>query len=787
MPLSIKKLEGLLPFVQKPGRYLGLEKNRVVKKFSKKRLNIVLGYPDLYEIGMSNFSLKILYEIINRHNELWAQRVFLPDTDMQEILLSQDIELFSLESRHFITEFDILGVTIQTELNFIHFLQMLRLSHIPLYSSKRKGFPLVIAGGPGLVNPKPLASFTDFFFIGETEDILVPVLKKILEWKKKGLGRHEILQRVDQYPYIYVPSLKGKKSIKYAVLDLNKTYHPMKPPVPFLSAVHDRGVIEVSRGCLQGCRFCQAGYFYRPYRERDPEKILAVAKKLYKHTGYDVYTLLSLNITDYSRLQVLLNQLNDHFAPYHVSFALPSLRINEFTLNLLDSIKCIRKSGLTFALETADEVLQKGINKPINSDKFITTILTVAKKGWKRIKIYLIYGFSHDDQEIFALKKLMDKTIDALKKNRLYIKMTLHFNPLYKKPLTVLEQESQIPMAKIQQKLNMIKEIFLAKNYKTWIDLKWQDLQSAFLTMVLARGDERLSEVMLHVLQTSKTIPSDSQAYHVETWMPAFKGSNLDPGTFLSQKKDQISDDIDYGFRKDFFTEEHWHFRNAVTTLNCIKHKCYNCGICKGKIKNILARDIKSHKPKKSTSRNDRHYRYKLIFEKKGLMKFISHRDILDYFNRLFRMAGLSLRYSKGYNPRPKISISFSLPLIVEGTNEFVEFYTCRPVRTGKTVEKMNHILNNPFFRIKTIIPLSAGDEKSLSKIQHSEYRIATNDKTLINKLRSSEGYRSDVRGGVKIWVVRDRSVLKLLERLTGDKFPHLWKKVLRITRTNFC
>ncbi|MDH4128186.1 MAG: TIGR03960 family B12-binding radical SAM protein, partial [Spirochaetota bacterium] len=425
--LAVNKnyLEKLLFTVSKPTRYIGEEINQVRKDFDNTEFKIALSYPDLYELGMSNLGIKILYELINAHDKMLCERVFMPWFDMIDKLKEHNMDLFSLESRIPLRFFDMIGFSLQYELTYTNILGILDLAKIPLYSKDRSNdFPIIIAGGPCTYNPEPLADFIDFFVIGESENAVIEIGKRFVEYKKAGLKKKEMLMEFSSLTGIYVPSnrnaiyvsdrdlnkegIKNNKIKRLISNDLNNIKAPIKPPVPYLQVIQDYGAVEVTRGCTVGCRFCQAGMIYRPVRERNINNIINYCEALIKNTGYHEVSLLSLSVADYTNLPSLIDALNSRFNDIGISFSLPSLRIDNFTLDVAVKVKEIRKSGLTFAIESGSEYIRNIINKSVSENKLLEIVKRISELGWKKIKLYFMIGFpiSNNDYNDSNGKKL---------------------------------------------------------------------------------------------------------------------------------------------------------------------------------------------------------------------------------------------------------------------------------------------------------------------------------------------------------------------------------------------
>lgn len=606
-----KQLDEILLSVQKPGRYIGEEFNSIIKNEKDVELNFVFCFPDTYEIGMSHLGFKILYDIINKRENMWAKRAFMVWSDMEEKMRENNIPLYDLESKTPLGEADILGFTLQYELSFSSVLAMLDLSHIPLKSSQRdETYPFVCAGGPCAYNPEPLADFIDFFIIGEGEEIELEFSDVILEGKKKGKKKTEILKELSEIPGIYVPSLVevtynndgtisgiSKTTEKRIVYDLDKAPYPVDFVVPYVEAVHDRITLEVMRGCMRGCRFCQAGYIYRPMREKSPSVLFDCALRSYQNTGYEEISLSSLSSSDYSGLKELKKLLKEFQEKNMVNVSLPSLRIDNFKEEALESLNEIRKSSLTFAPEAGTQRMRDIINKNISEEQIMNTMKFVFENGMSAVKLYFMIGLPFETDEdvlgicelVKKIEKLYYETPKELRGGRFSI--TVSVSSFVPKTHTPFQWASQNSYEELLRKQEMLRENLRSKN----IRLNWHDSKTSVLEGVFARGDRRLGKVIETAYKKGCQLDGWSEYFSYDKWMEAFSECGVSPEFYNERERsyDEILpwDVVSCGVTKEFFINECEKAKNAATTSNC-REKCANCGANRYKCNSICYKKL---------------------------------------------------------------------------------------------------------------------------------------------------------------------------------------------------
>lgn len=598
-----KEVEKILQYVQKPARYAGGELNSVIKDKDKIDLRYAFCFPDTYEIGMSHLGMKILYGLVNEREDAWCERVFAPDTDMEEQMRKNNVPLFALESGDYLTDFDMIGFTLQYELSYSNVLNMLELAGIPLLSEERKELtPIVAFGGPCTCNPEPVAAFADIIFLGEGEYNTNEVLDLLKLCKKENKSKQEFLMMAKDIEGIYVPSfyhdeynedgtLKSltpvngaPEKIKKAIVpDMNKVYYPKSFVVPFIDVVHDRAVEEIFRGCIRGCRFCQAGFIYRPIREKSVETINAQAKALVDSTGYDEVSLCSLSTSDHSHVNEMLTSLIDWTAKDKINLALPSLRVDNFSDELANKLIQVRKSGLTFAPEAGTQRLRDVINKNVTEDEVLRTCNKAFSKGWTSVKLYFMMGLPTETMEdIEGIAQLAGKVVDAYYQNPdrpkgAGVSVSVSCASFIPKPFTPFQWEPEDTMEVLKEKQAHLLESLPSKK----IRVSYHETPTSLLEGVLARGDRRLSKVILEAHRLGCKFDSWDDHFNFDMWMKAFKDNGIEPEFYTKRRRpfDELLpwDHLDYGVSRKFLELENKRAHENVTTPHC-RIKCAGCG-----------------------------------------------------------------------------------------------------------------------------------------------------------------------------------------------------------------
>jgi radical SAM domain protein len=597
------RLDALLLRVQKPGRYTGGELNSVVKDPEKMAIRFAFCFPDTYEVGMSHLGMKLLYGLFNAQEDVWCERAFLPGEDMEALLREKRLPLFALESRDPLSVFDFLGFTLQYELSFTAVLDMLDLAGVPLKAADRdERFPLVVGGGPCACNPEPLADFFDLFTLGEGEEVNLELFELYRRHKKAGFSKAAFLRQAAGIEGVYVPSLyevayhedgtvaavtprEGApvRVRKRIVADLDRAYYPSSFVVPFLDIVHDRAMSEIFRGCIRGCRFCQAGFIYRPVREKSPAVIDAQAHALCRSTGYEEFSLSSLSTSDYTRLDELLPRLLAWAEKERTNISLPSLRVDGFSEELAERLNVLRRSGLTFAPEAGTQRLRDAINKNVSEEEILDTCRKAFAGGWTAVKLYFMLGLPTETAEdVAGIAALGQKIVNLYyanpdKPKGKGVTVTVSASCFVPKPFTPFQWEPQDTMEELRDKQKLLVSSVTTKK----ISLSWHDAETSFLEAVFARGDRRLGRVLEEAFRRGCSRDSWSEHFNLQTWLAVFRDLGLDPAFYANRRRDYGEvlpwDHLDYGVTKAFLQRESEKARQSAVTPNC-RQACSACG-----------------------------------------------------------------------------------------------------------------------------------------------------------------------------------------------------------------
>ncbi len=677
------KITEVLPLVAKPIRYTGGEYNSFFRDPETEQVSWVLAMPEVYEIGFSNYGLRILYSIINRLPDAVCERCYLPWPDFGMALRSRGVPLYTLESKRPVREFNILGVSLQSELSYTNLLYLLELCSIPIHKEQRTvNDPLVIAGGPNTVNPLPLINFIDAFVIGDGEEVVREITAVYKNWNRKQ--RDELLKQLAQLKGVFVPGENGVARMSNSVVkrrvvaELREEDFPFPPVVPICEITHDRLTIEIARGCVQGCRFCQAGMINRPVRFRGVNEIVRIAERGIRASGWEEVSLLTLSALDYPDIVGLVTRLNTRLRERRVAISLPSTRGEDFSMELALNLQEVKKGGLTFAPETVSPRLRQFINKNISEEKIIHSVQNALDAGWSGVKLYFMLGLP---RETVADVKEIGRFVNEIARLCGGRQVRMNLTPFIPKPHTPLQWAGFADLTEIREKMNLLKKMLSRKNIKP----KWESPEAAWVQTLLSRGDERIGEVIEYVYRQGGIFQEWSEFFNFSLWQEGCVKTGVDPNDFLKELSIEERlpwDFIDVGVSKEFLKREYQQALLGKETPSCLRAGCVNCGACSEAPMKTPSLKIEREPDYLKEVRTRRFFgepvlkhRFRVKYVVAEPFRFAGHLDRVRAFYRTLRRSELPIVWTKGFAPKPMLSFGPPLPVGVLSDGEYLDIY----------------------------------------------------------------------------------------------------------------
>ncbi len=806
------RLDQVLPLVRKPSRYLGIERNLVRKPWDSVPLHVALAFPDAYEIGMSHQGSRILYHMVNRRLDALAERSYAPWPDMAEAMRVSAIPLYGLESYHPVCEFDVVGITLQTELNYINVPYLLDLAGITRRAAQRgEEEPVVLGGGPCTANPEPVADFFDAILIGDAEAALDDMLDVIRDARAAGSSRLEMLRRLAAIRGVYVPSLyrwhpavgesaaRWEGSDEAVPLPVQRTWvdtldpadQPSTPIVPFAEVIQERLGMEIMRGCTQGCRFCQAGYWYRPVREHDAATVADRLQRQAEEYGFEEVGLLSLSTADYSQVEPLVYNLAERLAHERVSINLPSLRADAFSVGLAEAVSSVRKSGFTFAPETGSDRLRRVINKTFTNADMVHAAEAAFAKGWNLIKVYAMIGLpTETDDDLAELARLADDLARAGRRARgRKVEVKVSVGCFVPKSWTPFQWEPYAGIGELRRRIGVLKDLFRRIRGAR---LSWADPEEAALEALLSRGDRRLSTTLERAHELGAVFDGWSDQLNLEAWRQALADTGVDLETELGRRETAGVlpwDVIDAGVRKGYLKAEMRRALREDATDDCRWGRCYHCGIPgDGADTQLSERSLpligevmpEADRPKAAAYRlrpeprvppsrpaltqPPVYRRYRITFGKHGDARFLSHRLLMDALERALRAAHLPVRYTEGFNPHVRLSMGGALAVGQEGLAEAFDVDCTAPLRPTH-LEAVNRLLPDGV-ELYDAVALLPGAPSLGKLVAAARYRVGPWSRPWPDSCPAA------VEDGVRLWEILPDSSLRIELNLRAKEGP---------------